>query len=208
MRIEANTTPEQEAAEAAESPEDTLMAPAQATESAPPDTPLPESKPLPAPRKSGRPPQKRGGRLGRNQYTRDAVAAANGNSPAHSTPNSPQIHATNGTNNGHDSSDGTAGNKNTKGRNWRLEKLTWNDIRRPAGAMQNYIAQRQVELAGEKGATSAVQSPTPVNGHIKDMKVDAQSLEGFKTLSTLQMMDDLSRELTHWQRMVAQVTEK
>lgn len=208
-RAERRKQEEQEAAEAAESPEDTPMAPAPATETAPPDTPLPEPKPAPAPRKSGRPPQKRGGRLGRNQYTRDAAAAANGISPAHSTPNSPKINAANGANNGHDSSDGTAGNKNTKSRNWRLEKLTWNDIRRPAGAMQNYIAQRQVELAGEKAATaSAVQSPAPVNGHVPDLKVDAQSLEGFKTLSTLQMMDDLSRELTHWQRMVAQVTEK
>ncbi|KAF2660592.1 hypothetical protein K491DRAFT_726122 [Lophiostoma macrostomum CBS 122681] len=170
--------------------------------------------PVPAPRKSGRPPQRPRGKLGRNQYSRDApTPATNGASPAgnNDIPNSPQPSATNGTGNGHESSDGTAGHKPAKAKNWRLEKLSWNEIRRPAGAMQNYIAQRQVEMAGEKSASAPpVQSPAAVNGEKtkENAKADGDDLEVFKELSTLQMMDDLSRELVHWQRMIAEQNEK
>ncbi|KAF2267702.1 hypothetical protein CC78DRAFT_530512 [Lojkania enalia] len=190
---------------------------ASASESAPPDTPTADPKPAPPPRKSGRPPQKRPGRLGRNQYTRDApTPATNGTSPApnQDTPNSPQISITNGAGNGHDSSDGAAGHKSGKNKNWRLEKLSWNDIKRPAGVMQNYIAQRQVEMAVEKKSPAPfVQSPAAVNGeHGREspdgQKPDEDDVEVFKKLSTLQMMDDLSREIVHWQRMIAEQTEK
>lgn len=192
--------------------EETLMAPS-ASESVPPDTPNADLKPAPAPRKSGRPPHKRQSRLGRNQYTRDApTPATNGTSPApNDTPNSPQISATNGVGNGHESSDGTGGQKPAKAKNWRLEKLSWNEIRRPAGVMQNYIAQRQVEMAGEKSSPApAVQSPAAVNGDQSqdETKPDRDDLEVFKKLNTLEMMDDLSRELVHWQRMVAEQNEK
>jgi hypothetical protein len=170
-------------------------------------------KPLPASRKSGRPLQKRQSRLGRNQYTRDtAVPTANGASPTpNDTPNSPGISGTNGVANGHDSSDGTAATKPAKSKNWRLQKLSWNEIKRPAGAMQNYITQRQVELAGEKGASVTVtQSPEAMNGVESqgDAKGDGHELEAFKKLNTLQMMDDLSRELVHWQRLISTSTEK
>jgi hypothetical protein len=196
---------ETELAEAAAAEEST-MAPS-ASEPPPPDTPLVELKPAPAPRKSGRPPQKRQSRLGRNQYSKDGqTSATNGASPATNgdTPTSPQIGATNGVNNGHESSDGAPGHKPTKSKNWRLDKLSWNEIRRPAGAMQNYITQRQVEMAGEK--SPAVQALAPVNGE-RDQAV-GDEIDSFKKLSTLQMMDDLSRELVHWQQMVAQQTEK
>ena len=33
-------------------------------------------------------------------------------------------------------------------------------------------------------------------------------LDSFKKLSTLQMMDHLSRDLTHWQQMIAERNEK
>ncbi|KAF2714319.1 hypothetical protein K504DRAFT_367076 [Pleomassaria siparia CBS 279.74] len=167
-------------------------------------------KPTPVPRKSGRPPQKRQSRLGRNQYTRDApTPATNGASPAPNadTPGSPQVSVTNGVSNGHDSSDGAVATKPVKAKNWRLEKLSWNDIRRPAGVMQNYIAQRQVEMAGEKNTTApAVQSPAATNG--VQVKSDRDDVEAFKGLSTVQMMDDLSRELVHWQRMIKEQNEK
>jgi hypothetical protein len=117
----------------------------------------------------------------------------------------------NGASNGHDSSDGTTGHKPTKSKYWRLEKLSWNEIRRPAGAMQNYITQRQVELAGEKSSSApAVQIPIAVNGEQsnEEPKTDGSTLDVFKSLSTLQMMDDLSRDLVHWQQMIAQQNEK
>ncbi|KAF2646292.1 hypothetical protein P280DRAFT_386641 [Massarina eburnea CBS 473.64] len=178
------------------------------------ETPAENHKPAPAPRKGGRPPQKRQSRLGRNQYTRDAPAATNGVSPAanEDTPNSPQINATNGAVNGHDSSDNAAGGRQAKPKNWRLQKLSWHDIRRPAGAMQNYISQRQVDLAGEQSAVAPpVQAPTlTANGVTgpEGAKADEDDLASFKDLSTLQMMDHLSRDLTHWQQMISTRDEK
>lgn len=190
--------------------EDTAM-PTPAEEAAPEETPALEPKPAPAPapRKGGRPPQKR--RLGRNQYTRDApTPVTNGASPAaDDAPNSPQV---NGNGNGHDSSDGVAGGKTGKPKNWRLQKLSWHDIRRPAGAMQNYISQRQVEMAGEKPAppvqepsatTNGVQNEDDRNGNGVE-----EDLDKFVKLSTLQMMDHISRDLTHWQQMITEPNEK
>lgn len=182
-----------------------------ASESVPPETPTIELKPVPAPRKGGRPPTKQRGRLGRNQYSRDtAPGVTNGASPAANDdiPNSPQLNAANGTVNGHDSSDGTTGGRQTKTKNSRLQKLSWHDIRRPAGAMQNYIAQRQVDMAGERsaGALAVKTPPTPLaNGASpqEGAKADDDDLDSFKGLSTLQMMDHLSRDLTHWQQMIS-----
>lgn len=164
-------------------------------------------KPAPAPRRGGRPPQKSRGRLGRNQYSRDTIPAANGVSPANDTPKSPQPSASNSYSNGHDSSDGAAGQKLAKSKNWRLHKVSWNDIRRPAGAMQNYIAQRQVEMAGEKHAlASAVRSANATtNGEQgqEEPKDDDVDMSKFRELSTTQMMDFLSRDLVHWQQMIS-----
>ncbi|KAH9861436.1 hypothetical protein J1614_011182 [Plenodomus biglobosus] len=193
--------------------EEPAMLPA-ATESAPPDITPTELKPAPAPRRGGRPPQKARGRLGRNQYSRDTMPATNGTSPKDDNGQSPQASATNGVSNGHDSSDGTAGHKPAKSKNWRLQKLSWNDIRRPAGAMQNYIAQRQVEMAGEKqpSVAPAVQPPSATtNGAAQSeqpAKGDGGDLGNFKNLSTTQMMDFLSRDLVHWQQMISEPTDK
>lgn len=164
-------------------------------------------KPTPAARRGGRPPQKSRGRLGRNQYSRDALSAANGPSPATDALNSPQPSGTNGNNNGHESSDGATGHKTTKTKNSRLHKLSWNDIMRPAGAMQSYIAQRQVEMAGEKASPApAVQAPT--NGEQHQAELTDTELSAFKNLSTTQMMDYLSRDLVHWQKMITEQKEK
>lgn len=183
--------------------------PPQEPETTLPEPPAMEPKPAHAPRRGGRPPQKSRGRLGRNQYSRDTVPATNGTSPKNDAAQSPQATATNGTSNGHESSDGTTGNKPTKSKNWRLQKLSWNEIRRPAGAMQSYIAQRQVEMAiVEKhiNLAPAVQAATPApNGEIKD---DDAELAKFKDLSTTQMMDFLSRDLMHWQQMISEPTDK
>jgi hypothetical protein len=140
----------------------------------------------------------------------------NGGSPARDIAPSPQASATNGVSNGHDSSDGTgtgtAGAKPTKTKNWRLQKLSWNDIRRPAGAMQNYIAQRQVEMAGEKLVTAPAVQPTTALTNGAPAREETQAADGdmdkFKHLSTTQMMDHLSRDLVHWQQMITQPSDK
>ncbi|OCK79962.1 hypothetical protein K432DRAFT_298688 [Lepidopterella palustris CBS 459.81] len=205
--------------------EESAIAPS-ATESVAPDTSSAAPQPAPSHKKSGRPPQKRVSRLGRNQYTRDLPTPTNnGTSPARAnndnSPNSPQVPAANGVvGNGHESSDGAPGNKYSKVKNWRLEKMSWNDIRRPAGIMQNYITQRQVDLAREKSAVTTA-SAIMTNGNsgggggVGNEASDeggcgggGGDAEGFKNLSTLQMMDDLSRELVLWQRMVAEISEK
>lgn len=185
--------------------------PTEPSEPAPVEAPAAEPRPPPAPRRGGRPPQKARGRLGRNQYSRDTVPATNGASSA-DTPNSPQPGATNGVTNGHDSSDGAAGGKTAKSKNWRLQKVSWNDIRKQASAMQNYIAQRQVDMAGEKLITApAVQPPAASTNGVsppEDDKEETSDLEKFKKLSTTEMMDHLSRDLIRWQQSIAQPNEK
>jgi hypothetical protein len=183
--------------------------PVVAAEPTPPEIPTADLKPAPAPRRGGRPPQKARGRLGRNQYSRDAPPPANGASPATDAPASPQPSATNGISNGHESSDGVAGSKLTKSKNWRLQKVSWNDIRRPAGAMQNYIAQRQVEMAGEKHVTApAVQPATNGVRAAEVARANDAELDTFKHLSTTQMMDHLSRDLVHWQQKISQTSSR
>lgn len=136
------------------------------------------------------------------------MSVPNGTSPANDQPNSPQPSATNGNSNGHDSSDGTSGQKSAKSKNWRLHKLSWNDIKRPAGAMQTYIAQRQVEMAGDKASPAPAVQP-PSNGDASlDAKHEDEELSSFKQLSTTQMMDYLSRDLVHWQKMITESSEK
>jgi hypothetical protein len=78
--------------------------------------------------------------------------------------------------------------------------------------MQNYISQRQVELAGERSVPApAVKSPAPAMNGVAESepsKRDDDVLDTFKSLSTLQMMDHLSRDLTHWQQMITERNEK
>ena len=183
--------------------------PAIAPASVPPEAPIETLKPAPVSRRGGRPPQKSRGRLGRNQYSRDAVSSANVAPPANDNVYSPQLSGTNSNSNGHESSDGAAGQKMAKSKNSRLYKLSWNDIMRPAGAMQSYIAQRQVEMAGEKVTTApAVQPPANGEQHQAEARNEDAELSTFKGLSTTQMMDHLSRDLMHWQKMITDQKEK
>lgn len=80
---------------------------------------------------------------------------------------------------------------------------------RPAGAMQSYIAQRQVEMAGEKTSPApAVQPPTNGEQHEAEARHEDTDLSEFKELSTTQMMDHLSRDLVHWQKMITEQKER
>jgi hypothetical protein len=78
--------------------------------------------------------------------------------------------------------------------------------------MQNYIAQRQVEMAGEKLVPPAVQLATALTNGVSMREEEAKQVEGdldkFKGLSTTQMMDHLSRDLVHWQQMITQRGDK
>ena len=74
--------------------------------------------------------------------------------------------------------------------------------------MQTYIAQRQVEMAGDKASPAPAVQP-PSNGDASlDAKHEDEELSSFKQLSTTQMMDYLSRDLVHWQKMITESSEK
>lgn len=79
---------------------------------------------------------------------------------------------------------------------------------RPAGAMQSYIAQRQVEMAGEKASTAPTVQPLTNGEETDDARHEDTELSTFKDLSTTQMMDYLSRDLVHWQKMITEQKEK
>lgn len=78
--------------------------------------------------------------------------------------------------------------------------------------MQNYIAQRQVDMAGEKLITApAVQPPAATTNGVTppdDDKEELDDLEKFKKLSTTEMMDYLSRDLIRWQQSITQPNDK
>jgi hypothetical protein len=75
--------------------------------------------------------------------------------------------------------------------------------------MQSYIAQRQVEMAGEKASPApAVQPSTNGEEHQPELKTENVDLSSFKDLTTTQMMDHLSRDLVHWQKMITEQKEK
>lgn len=90
--------------------------------------------------------------------------------------------------------------------------MSWNEIRRPAGIMLNYIQQRQVEMAGEK-STAATVTVAQVLGHsegntplsksnINGEQDEIENLDKFRALSSVEMMDHLSRDLELWQQTI------
>ena len=75
--------------------------------------------------------------------------------------------------------------------------------------MQSYISQRQVEMAGEKPSLSVRPPESATNGtQDQEANADEEDIAKFKRLNTLQMMDHLSRDLTHWQQLVSESNEK
>ncbi len=164
---------------------------------------------------AGKAPHKRG-KLGRNQYTRDrdppaSISPGNGNSSKEKDKNkdpSPaisQARATNGTDTNKTDSDGTVNgsihgkNGKPKGASSKLEKTSFNEMRRRASGMLEFISRTQVEMAGDK---------TTVAGAAVSMTlkaVDAASApekkdKGFEQMSSLEMMDHLARRLVMWQK--------
>jgi hypothetical protein len=162
----------------------------------------------------GRPGNKRGQRLGRNQYTRDNPSSGTATSPGRVGDVNSPFSPPNKNGNGVDGNASDSAGRQTKARNLKLEKMSWNEIRRPANAMLNYIQQRQVELA-EKGnggmpsnsTTSASLAVKPLlrpagESSAPDDLNEEEDLEKFKNLTSVEMMDHLSRELELWHQTV------
>ncbi|KAJ5461709.1 uncharacterized protein N7458_003261 [Penicillium daleae] len=209
-----------------------------------PNTPTPQ-EPTPArpsTRKSGRPPARRGGRVGRNQYTKDRDTNGNGTeSPRRGQSHdigsdSPRVGyaGMNGTHmNGGDTG------RPSKPRHMHPQRTTMNEMKRRVAAILEFISRMQVEMAvaSENSSTptgngdraqglllksmveqidSAMASTISDGGEsvpaLTDGDGDAPSTSAhekdFKDLSSVEMMDVLTRHLLKWQQEYGKFGER
>ncbi|GAD97665.1 transcriptional regulator (Cti6), putative [Paecilomyces variotii No. 5] len=213
-----------------------------------PVTPVLNQEPIaprPSTRKTGRP-SRRGGRLGRNQYTRDRDL--NGFDTNHS-PRRGQSHDTGGDSprehaNGVHTNGGESG-KPSRPRYMNPHRTTMNDMKRRVAAILEFISRMQVEMAvnGESitppengGAASSLANSKAlaksVGAHLETLMQATNGEEGedgtpsappteseggseqapkekdFKDLSSVEMMDVLTRHLLKWQQEYGKYGEK
>ncbi|OAX81681.1 hypothetical protein ACJ72_03976 [Emergomyces africanus] len=190
----------------------------------------------PATRKTGRPPARRG-RLGRNQYTRDRDSV-NGNeisgginSPRRGqsrdtgtgdSPTGGQLGA-----NGVYLNGGESG-KPSKPRYMNPQRTTMNEMKRRVAAILEFISQLQFDLASNaeqiSGTTDGALAPGGkesgqiVNGDQTASSDAAEGIEAngtsqpkekeFKDLTSIEMMDALTRNLVKWQQEFGKYGEK
>ncbi|PGG99860.1 hypothetical protein AJ80_09282 [Polytolypa hystricis UAMH7299] len=231
-RAERRKGEDEEPTEAA-SPTKAASNPPAATPSAP-DTPSASTEPSstkPATRKTGRPPARRG-RLGRNQYTRDRDAA-NGSDANQTSTNSPRrgqsreaatSNSPPGQSNGIYMNGGGESGKPSKPRYMNPHRTTMNEMKRRVAAILEFISRMQVEMAvsGERttppnGSSSSsmeqqlLQIASLVNGDEMPMAMGGdgdQKEKDFKELTSVEMMDVLTRNLLKWQQEYGKFGEK
>lgn len=200
-----------------------------------PNTPTPqEPTPVrPSTRKSGRPPARRG-RVGRNQYTKDRDV--NGTeSPRRGQSHdiggeSPRV--------GYNSANGTHINggdtgRPSKPRHMHPQRTTMNEMKRRVSAILEFISRMQIEMAvaGEnssptgngdraqglllKSMVDQIDSAMPST--VSDGGDSAPATDGdtstvhekdFKELSSVEMMDVLTRHLLKWQQEYGKFGER
>ncbi|KAJ5833391.1 Zinc finger PHD-type [Penicillium riverlandense] len=209
-----------------------------------PITPTPQ-EPVPSrqsTRKSGRPGARRGGRVGRNQYTKDRDVNGTGTESANS-PRRGQSHDV-----GADSPRvGTAGPNGTqmnggesgrpsKPRHMHPQRTTMNEMKRRVAAILEFISRMQVEMAvaGENSSTPTgngdqanglllksmvdqIESAMPIaiseGGESGPATTDGDGdtlarEKDFKELSSVEMMDVLTRHLLKWQQEYGKFGER
>lgn len=203
-----------------------------------PGTPVPPAAPEPAPsrpstRKSGRPPARRGGRVGRNQYTRDRDM--NGNGLDVGLTNSPRRGASH--DNGADSPrphvNGGESGKPSRPRYMHPQRTTMNEMKRRVAGILEFISRMQVEMAvagessspagngdrpngaagtadlGESGIPpSTATSEGGESGPATDGEIQPSKEKEFKELSSVEMMDVLTRHLMKWQQEYGRFGER
>ncbi|KAI9929989.1 hypothetical protein AWENTII_003557 [Aspergillus wentii] len=209
-----------------------------------PDTPAVAQEPAPSrpsTRKSGRPPARRGARVGRNQYTRDRDTNGNGaesnmlNSPRRGHSNdtggdSPRVGGANGTH-----LNGTELGKPSRPRYINPQRTTMPDMKRRVAAILEFISRMQVEMA-VAGESSPASNGDRMHGTLLKNMVDSLetfipsgSSDGgesgpatdgesgavqppkekdFKDLSSVEMMDVLTRHLLKWQQEFGKFPER
>ncbi|BCR94706.1 putative transcriptional regulator (Cti6) [Aspergillus luchuensis] len=202
-----------------------------------PKQPSPEETPAPAQeaapsrpstRKSGRPPARRGGRIGRNQYTRDRDT--NGTDSTTRSPRRGQSHDLGG-----DSPrvgvNGTHINSSESGKPSRPryvnQRTTMNEMKRRVTAILEFISRMQVEMAVAGESTTPPGNDDRPNGitrllsenQLLSSAIESAGLEGgsmaqpaaekdFKDLSSVEMMDVLTRHLLKWQQEYGKFGER
>lgn len=215
--------------------------PSQPSPGTPPPAPAPEpAASRPSTRKSGRPPARRGGRVGRNQYTRDRDMNGNGidtglaNSPrrglSHDTgADSPRT----GSNGPHVNGGGGESGKPSRPRYMHPQRTTMNEMKRRVAGILEFISRMQVEMAvaGESSSPTG-NGNDRLNGAGSSgalLKGMLEQLEGaisdggdsgpptdagdprekdFKELSSVEMMDVLTRHLLKWQQEFGRFGER
>ena len=182
--------------------------------------PPPQDPPAPKPshKKTGRPPARRG-RVGRNQYTKDrdprpdgSINVDNNTSPARSrSGDGEDTPHTNGTNhNSHNNEHGKA----SKPRYMNPNRTSMNDMKRRVAGILEFISRTQVEMAGTDIASrNMTTSPPDHSGENKElgkllMSELEDSLNGFGKLSSVEMMEVLTRRLMRWQGEFGKLGEK
>ncbi|OJJ48365.1 hypothetical protein ASPZODRAFT_14505 [Penicilliopsis zonata CBS 506.65] len=223
-----------------------------------PETPVltQESAPSrPSTRKSGRPAARRGGRVGRNQYTRDrdtnGTDSYMANSPRRGQSldtgaDSPRLPGANGT-----YVNGGESGKPSRPRYMNPQRTTMNDMKRRVAGILEFISRMQVEMAAAGGSSppgasggeqQQQQQPNgnsnsdsnrnsgfikhlaeQMDGILTGSEADTSSLPGgsgerdssennaekpFTDLTSLEMMDVLTRHLLKWQQEYGKYGEK
>ncbi|RLL94153.1 hypothetical protein CFD26_100855 [Aspergillus turcosus] len=198
-----------------------------------PDTAAPAPEPAPSrpsTRKSGRPPARRGGRVGRNQYTRDRDM--NGaDSPRRGQSHdiggdSPRVGAVNGAYN-------VDTGKPSRPRYMNPQRTTMNEMKRRVAGILEFISRMQVEMAvagetitppgngdqpnGSLTKAAIDQIETALLSNTNEVESGTASTDGeagaskekeFKDLSSVEMMDVLTRHLLKWQQEYGKFGER
>ncbi|KAL4925767.1 putative transcriptional regulator (Cti6) [Aspergillus undulatus] len=190
--------------------------------------PAPESAPpRPSTRKSGRPPARRG-RVGRNQYTRDrdlngtGTDSNTGNSPRRGqslemSADSPRIGTLNM------SVNGTETGKPSRPR-YVHQRATMNEMKRRVAAILEFISRMQIEMAAAGESITPPERTNGIDPHAIGEQLESilsrNAEEGssdnvpiptekdFKDLSSLEMMDVLTRHLLKWQQEYGKFGER
>ncbi|KAJ5134168.1 Zinc finger PHD-type [Penicillium atrosanguineum] len=198
-----------------------------------PDTPTPlEPTPArPSTRKSGRPPARRGGRVRNNQYTKGSDVNGTGTeSPRRGQSHeigadSPRV-GYSGINGAHINGGDTG--RPSKPRHMHPQRTTMNEMKRRVAAILEFISRMQVEMAvaGENSSTPTDSNGDRTQGLLLKCMVEQieQSMplpsdgesgaddepheKDFKELSSVEMMDVLTRHLLKWQQEFGKFGER
>lgn len=159
---------------------------------------------------------KRSKKKGRNQYTKDREAREE-TSPVRSQSRDVQGHES-GPSHHVKAGEGTS-KSHSRIKGGFNSKVSMTDMRRKAHAMLDYISRTQVEMAGEitplddEGRRPSSISMAPAVGHVasashkkvpnvKDAEPNSSTAapKEFKDLTSIEMMDILTRDLVKWQK--------